>query len=75
MLVTSKNWPEAKKDIEAGVTRVRLSEDGTMVRVNSASFVGYDIPIRLARKLAKDGELPETLTAMLGSRGTRGWKT
>src|SRR5947209_19123324 len=63
MLVTKENWPEVKKDLEAGVARMRLSEDGNTVWVTTESFNGYDFPIRFIRKLGKDGELPASLTA------------
>ena len=66
VLVTKENWPEVKKDLEAGVERIRLNDDATMIRVNSSSFVGYDIPVRFARKLAKDGELPPEVLKKIG---------
>jgi hypothetical protein len=65
MLVTKENWPEVKKDLEEGVARVSVNPDGTMVRVNSTSFNGYDFPVKFIQKLQKAGELPPTLMALI----------
>jgi hypothetical protein len=66
MLVTKENWPEVKKDIEAGVARVRLNDDGDMVWVATESFNGYNFPLKFLRKLRRDGELPEAFLAKFG---------
>lgn len=69
MLVTKENWPEVKKDLEGGVTRIRLNDDGDMVWVTTESFNGYNFPLRLLKKLVRDGEVPETLLVRLGRVG------
>ena len=68
MLVTKENWPEVKKDLEEGVERISVNPDGTMVRVNSSSFNGYDFPVKFIQKLQKAGELPESVLARLSKR-------
>ena len=68
MLVTKENWPEVKKDLEGGVARVRLNDDGDMVWVATESFNGYNFPLRFIRKLQRDGELPEAFLAKLGKQ-------
>jgi hypothetical protein len=66
--VNKDNWPEAKKDIENGVTRVSVNDDGTIVRVATESYNGYNIPVKLVRKLLKEGELPESVMSKLSKR-------
>ena len=66
--VNKDNWPEVKKDIEGGVTRVSVNDDGTIVRIATESFNGYNIPVRMIRKLLKEGELPESVMAKLSKR-------
>ena len=61
VLVTKENWPEVKKDLEAGIARISVNPDGTTVRVNSESFNGYDFPVKFIQKLQKAGELPKAL--------------
>jgi hypothetical protein len=68
MLVTKENWPEVKKDLEEGVARVSVNPDGTIVRVNSTCFNGYDFPVKLIRKLQKEGELPPSLMAHVNKK-------
>lgn len=65
MLVTKENWPEVKKDLEEGVARVSVNPDNTIVRVNSASFNGYDFPVKFIRRLQKANELPQALMDMI----------
>jgi hypothetical protein len=66
MLVTKENWEEVKEDIEGGVARVRLNDDGDMVWVATESFNGYNIPVKFLRKLGRDGQLPDALMKKLG---------
>lgn len=66
--VNKDNWPEAKKDIDAGVTRVSVNEDGTIVRIATESFNGYNVPVKMIRKLLKEGELPESVMEKLSKR-------
>jgi hypothetical protein len=66
MLVNKENWEEVRKDIEGGVARVRLNDEGDMVWVATESFNGYNIPVRFLRRLSKTGELPEALLKKLG---------
>ncbi|HVK37274.1 MAG TPA: hypothetical protein VNA88_01985 [Candidatus Kapabacteria bacterium] len=65
MLVTKENWPEVRKDLEEGVARVSVNPDNTIVRVNSASFNGYDFPVKFIQRLQKAGELPQALMDMI----------
>lgn len=65
MLVTKENWPEVKRDLEEGIARVSVNPDGTIVRVNSASFNGYDFPVKLIQRLQKAGELPQALVDLV----------
>ena len=66
--VNKDNWPEARADIENGVTRVSVNDDGTIVRIATESFNGYNIPVKLVRKLLKEGELPESVMSKLSKR-------
>ena len=68
MLVTKDNWPEVKRDLEAGIARVSVNPDGTIVRVNSTSFNGYDFPVKLIQKLQKSGELPQALLDLVSKK-------
>jgi hypothetical protein len=66
--VNKDNWPEVRADIENGVTRVSVNDDGTIVRIATESFNGYNIPVKLVRKLLKDGEMPESVLSKLSKR-------
>jgi hypothetical protein len=68
MLVTKENWADVRKDLEGGVARVRLNDEGDMVWIATESFNGYNVPVRLLRKLHRDGELPEQLLTKLGKQ-------
>jgi hypothetical protein len=68
MLVTKENWPEVKKDLEEGIARVSVNPDGTIVRVNTVSFNGYDFPVKLIQRLQKSGELPKGLLDMVSKK-------